>query len=43
MVERQLLAQAVLAFTERHDTPSDRRHMLQSAGFFDLLPWTVTW
>ena len=21
----------------------ERRHMLQSAGFFDLLPWTVTW
>lgn len=21
----------------------ERRHMLQSAGFFDLLPWMVTW
>ena len=21
----------------------ERRHMFQSAGFFDLLPWTVTW
>lgn len=30
--------EAVLAELTR-----ERRHMLQSAGFYELLPWTVTW